>query len=335
MKKKQIYKNSISNRKPPVNLAPADYWLFQDELQKLIPKTYIQFNKNLYIKNLNLYIFNKFQICYKHTKMKDYNLSKKIKLFLDDFFTLKKSGEIIYLERGMWVLDEKSFHYFHWFCDTLPRFIQARSYNGEYPLIIPKTFIERDYIKQSLINLNISYFIYDENITLKVKELLISSHVSPSGNYNKININNLSKSLRSNKNKNINKNRLWISREHSKHRKIKNQKFLKKVLKKYNFQIIYPEKISFTEQIEIFSNAEVIAGLHGGGLTNMVFMEPHTKVFEIRREGDNKNNCYFSLASDLDMDYSYLNCSSIGKDLYVSDVEVDLSKLDLALSELL
>jgi len=39
--------------------------------------------------------------------------------------------------------------------------------------------------------------------------------------------------------------------------------------------------MSVLEQIELFSNADVVIGTHGAGLANILFCKPNTKVIEI------------------------------------------------------
>jgi hypothetical protein len=41
------------------------------------------------------------------------------------------------------------------------------------------------------------------------------------------------------------------------------------------------EDLSIEDQINLFSNAEVIVCAHGAAMTNMLFCKPHTKLFEI------------------------------------------------------
>ena len=158
----------------------------------------------------------------------------------------------------------------------------------------------------------------------------VSSHSAPSGNYNNKTINLLAKSLKSNININQNNNfkNIWISRSKSKHRKIKNESEILPLLKKFNFEIVFPEEMTFEEQIKIYHGANIIGGLHGGGLTNILFMNPGTKLLEVRRENDNLNNCYYTLASELGINYYYVNSKSQGDDLYVSDTIINLIDLE-------
>ena len=60
-----------------------------------------------------------------------------------------------------------------------------------------------------------------------------------------------------------------------------NEKELFNKLKKIGFKLVYFENLSFEDQISIASNCKIMVGYHGAGLTNLLFMRPRTKVFEI------------------------------------------------------
>ena len=260
--------------------------------------------------------------------MKKYPIIFSFKNTLKNLKKINLKKQKITLEKGIWALDEKSFHYFHWFCDTLTRYLQVKQYNKKYPLLINSNLIEKEYILETLNLLNINYIVYDFEVPCKIKNLLISSHITDSGNYSNKNITLLSSLLKSSIEITNPTNRLWISRNKSKHRKIANEDKLIPMLKEHGFQIIYPEDISFIEQLSLYRNAEIIGGLHGGALTNILFMNEGTKLIEIRRYGDAMNNCYFSLASELKINYYYLESESINEDLYISDVMVEVKQLE-------
>lgn len=61
------------------------------------------------------------------------------------------------------------------------------------------------------------------------------------------------------------------------------QKALEDIFTAKGFEICYPERDfnSFSDQVSYFYEAEVVAGLSGGGLTNTIFMQPEGKVIEL------------------------------------------------------
>ena len=56
------------------------------------------------------------------------------------------------------------------------------------------------------------------------------------------------------------------------------------LISQMNFTKIYLEDLSIIEQISIFNNAKYIIGIHGAGLSNIVFCNKKVKIFEIMPE---------------------------------------------------
>ena len=80
------------------------------------------------------------------------------------------------------------------------------------------------------------------------------------------------------------KDNIFIDRSLSnfKHSQIVNLEETQNLLKEKNFDIVKLENLSFDEQIFVFSNAKIVVGAHGAGLTNLCFSKEKTKVIEIR-----------------------------------------------------
>jgi capsular polysaccharide biosynthesis protein len=330
MKKIKIHNKFNSVRTKPVNLKKEDIYLFENEFYKSFKGSYMLFAKNVSINFLDLSKYFRLISFSRHTKMNKFNFYQNLKYFFMKSNVIE-SDQVV--AKGSWILDEKSFHYFHWMCDALPRLVQIKNYTEEYPVLIPDKFMKYRFIKESLQEFDVNYKIYNASKKLNVRKLLISSHVAPSGNYKKdimLKINEVF----CKKYKLVRHSKIWISREKSKHRKIINESKIKNILDRYGYRIIYPEDFSFNEQTKIFSEAKVVAGLHGGGLTNIIYLKENCILFEIRREGDVDNNCYFTLASDLGLKYYYLNSQKLGNDLYVDNVNVDINDFERILEKI-
>lgn len=61
-------------------------------------------------------------------------------------------------------------------------------------------------------------------------------------------------------------------------RKVTNVAEIEKLLVSRGFAIVEPEKLSFLEQVRLFSNAKVVVGSSGAALANIVFCQPGTKI---------------------------------------------------------
>ena len=60
--------------------------------------------------------------------------------------------------------------------------------------------------------------------------------------------------------------------------------------------VVESEKLSFLDQVSLFSQVNAVIGVHGAGLTNQIWMKPKSKVFELIDSGYS-NPVFESLAS--------------------------------------
>lgn len=95
--------------------------------------------------------------------------------------------------------------------------------------------------------------------------------------------------------------------------------------------------MSFKEQVALFSETSILLSNHGAGLTNMLFMPAGSNVIELRKKNDDHNNCYFSLASALNLKYYYQQCEPLNKDedAYTANLIVEPSELSFLLKEVI
>jgi capsular polysaccharide biosynthesis protein len=101
------------------------------------------------------------------------------------------------------------------------------------------------------------------------------------------------------------KDRLYISRGNAKGRGIVNEDEVRDVLSEFKFREFVADRWSVAEQAEAFASAEVIAGPHGGAMTNLVFCNPGTKVIEFFAPSFVMPWFYY-LSSQCDLDYHWL-----------------------------
>lgn len=81
---------------------------------------------------------------------------------------------------------------------------------------------------------------------------------------------------------NTERRKIYVARFDAKNaRHLVNEEMLAERLRIQGFDIITPGQLSYEEQVEVFSQADVVVGAHGAGLTNIVFCEPGALVVEI------------------------------------------------------
>ena len=102
--------------------------------------------------------------------------------------------------------------------------------------------------------------------------------------------------------------RILVSRGRSPGRRIVNENEVRAFLADRGFVSICPEELTFVQQVELFSQAEVVVGAHGGGLANIVFAR-NLKLVELF--GDYHNFSFFTLAASRGFAYGSLRCTPV------------------------
>ncbi len=113
--------------------------------------------------------------------------------------------------------------------------------------------------------------------------------------------------------------KIYISRVDSNSRRVLNENELKPILEKEGYEWICLEGMSLTAQIKCFSEAQIIIGPHGAGLSNMLFSHTGTRVIEFLPE-DQVNHCFWIMANILGHRYTYLTgrVKNAQRDMYIS-----------------
>lgn len=100
-------------------------------------------------------------------------------------------------------------------------------------------------------------------------------------------------------------------------------------------QQVQLESRSLAEQMQMLSGCRLLVGLHGAGLTNMLWMPQGSQAIEVRRCNDSHNNSYFTMANALSHSYSYLKADELYPDQTIHSAELKLEPglLELGLHE--
>lgn len=328
---KEIHKEYIDVRQTPLNVKQEDLYLFKHELKRKIRESHVLVLKEVSIINEIIYRFSplNFYTSYTHPPFEKFGLkyvalNLLILLKMTRILVPKKKERV---KEAVWITDRRSKEYFHWLTDALPRLMIAKEFISSHELVLPLEYERYSYITASLKLFDIAVKYCDRSTKLRIEELILPSHTAESGNYNKVVINQLRDMFLSKFPESKPYRRIYISRKKAKKRKVANEDEVIKLLESFNYEIHYFEDYSFDQQVAICSESASLIGLHGAGLTNMLFMRPYTQVLELRNENDCENNCYFSLASDLNIEYYYQLSKGDQNDTHTVNVNVDVNEL--------
>lgn len=328
---KQVHREHLDIRRKPVNVREEELFLFEHELERKIRESHVLVLKDVSV--VNEIIFRlpslQFYTSYTHPPFESFGM-KSVALRM--LILLKMTGILapknsVTVDKALWITDRRSKEYFHWLTDALPRLIIAREFAGAHTLILPQEYEKYGYITTSLQWFGIPVKYIDRRSRLNIRELILPSLTAEPGNYNKVVINQLRDLFLSKTEKTTPYRRIYISRMKAKKRKVSNEEEVTSLLKSFGYEIHYFEDYSFSQQVSICSESLSMIGLHGAGLTNMLFMRPRTQVLELRNEDDCSNNCYFSLASDLGIDYYYQLSKGDQRDTHTVNVHVNTEEL--------
>lgn len=210
----------------------------------------------------------------------------------DPAHTLKIPGRVAVISQ----LDSKN--YCHWINEILGRLAILEMNNIEYDWLYV-SYEEQPFVKKlcQLWGIDSSKIIspHDHYFTIEAEILIVPSLVIRTdighrqfGNFyhpvtttytkNKL----LNRALEKNINPTQFSKRFFISRgDNINARKILNEDEVFKLFEAQGFKRYELSNLSIEEQIILFHNAEMVAGEHGAGLTNVIFCQPNTRIIEI------------------------------------------------------
>jgi capsular polysaccharide biosynthesis protein len=297
------------DREKPQNIKDDNLSLFEHEFSREFDQSNFYQIENAQIDSRGI-IFSKGMISshsLRHLRRKKaFTKFEKVRLYYNRLIDRTKSKRI---DQAIWITDGWSKGYFHWFGDVLPILLLLKEKGVDGVIVIPSQVASMNYVAESLKALDVEFVTIDDDVLFKIKRLIVSDLIAPSGNFKPDLMLKLSSRIKKHYSvKDHPFRKIFISREHAKRRRLVNGLKFEQKLKERGFEIVQMEDLSFGSQVALMSEAKVVMGIHGAGLTNMIFMPRGSKVIEMRAEKDHHNNCYFALADALGLDYSYLLC---------------------------
>jgi capsular polysaccharide biosynthesis protein len=133
--------------------------------------------------------------------------------------------------------------------------------------------------------------------------------------------------------------RIYITRERAGYRRVFNEAEVVEFLRRRGFEIVAFEAMTVVEQATTMAACDVVVAPHGGGLSNLVFCSPGTKVIEIFSP-ELVAAYFWKICNQLKLDYYYVlgkgDPATLAPDYPQSwsartDIEVDLKTLEQTL----
>ena len=318
--------NSLSKYCENRNI-PIKYFYKNSSVKKFtnIPKTLdleVHWSHKKYISKIREYSMDDQYVCeLEDCKILGYNRLGSIKL-------LTKNNELIKSESTNYEQDDLSFTkenevkglsillcsdsatvFFHWMTQVLPRIDLLNKYNINWDnidnIILPNNVGQR-FHTETLDHLNVpinKIFKLKRNQVIKCEKLIVPSIPVKNIFFSDWVYDFLRKNFCMNSKKQYEK--IYISREKAKLRKVDNEEEVFNFLKTKGFTKVYMEDYNVFDQSDLFNNAKEIVCPHGSCLANLAYCKPKTKILEFFNP-NYVTPLYWSMSNDLDLDYSYL-----------------------------
>ena len=236
-------------------------------------------------------------------------------------------------QEGLLATDYYSYSYYHWFSEALPRIYYARLNRVGGKIFLPSICSRYAYIAESLRmfpEMDMEYVPHGSKVFIKN-----TKWVSPAGKPYQFNT-PLMRAYREQiwahygaKTTSSKKSRIFVNRKKATKRKLINEEEVLDIFKKHGFAIIDFEDYPWNEQVKLCYDTSIIAGIHGAGLTNMLFCPEDVVVFELQKKM-HFASCFFRLSNAIGAryitQYSVEDFDTSESEV-LSDVKIDIDEL--------
>jgi capsular polysaccharide biosynthesis protein len=326
----------VSSPRLPVNLRPEDLDLFRNECDRALPRTVLVRMDGVNISPDGVF-FDRLRILPQSFAFPDlaqaWPLRHRWRFLIENHLLRRRRT---FVPAAVWITDDWSGGYFHWFADALTRLHVLGSRARDRVLLLPHRYADLPFVRPSLKPFDlggVEFLASDEVVTCR--DLLVPMHTAPSGAFDETVIGSVRRLLvdEYTASESIEPAAadalVYISRGAATRRRIVNEPEVVDALGALGFRVVRCEELSWAEQVRLASRARCLVSNHGAGLTNMLFMPAGGAVLELRHQHDRVQNCYFTLASAVGLDYSYQTCApeNPGEAAHTANLRVDVARL--------
>jgi len=244
--------------------------------------------------------------------------------------------KIDHFSRVISLRDTGEENYFHFYNDVLSKLFFLKLHNidiASIPVVISKKLWDKEYFRfylaQSDLMKSINWIVQDKNF-IACKSMIVCKPLTHRIDLWREVIGQISPRT------SHMRRRLFVTRNRARLRFIENESDILDLCARLDLELVDPGDLSPDKQVEAFSNAEIIVGIHGAGLTNIAFCRTNCVVLEIfppPSEGYLPFH-YIMLASMQQINYRAI-IGSAGKERYSGGFIIDILELERELTLLL
>jgi hypothetical protein len=217
-------------------------------------------------------------------------------------------------------------NYYHWMFQILPRLdvIHRSGIVPDYYVVNANTAFQRESLE--VLNIPADRILNPTNSThIEADELIVPSLLEPV-----FIISPQPRACDFLRSKFLSKNRsqrsfraLYITRDDAPERRVLNEREILEEVIDNDFEVFSLSKLTFSDQVQLFSEAKIIVAPHGSGLANAVFCDSGSVLIEFMPE-DRRVDCYERMARILGIEYYRIIGSKVG---HLDDYTVNRAEL--------
>lgn len=202
---------------------------------------------------------------------------------------------------GTWLL-MPSHTYYHFLLEDAPALLASLDFSLEHHMQVTGTLVARDaptYVTEFLATLNVPVRIVDHQ---KVQvERLIATGFESGGRVHPASVERVRKHFDSNESPRL--EQIYVSRVGLRRAPEWEQSLIDALTTALpRLRVIEAQNLTHREQVALFAQAELVIGMHGAGLSNLLFSPRTTRVIEIGSE-TNMGDHFWRLSSVRGQDY--------------------------------
>lgn len=227
--------------------------------------------------------------------------------------------------------------YYHWLLESIPKLLEAKRAALNFTLLLPASYTEAFYADTlRILSIERVERLLSDTV-YHVPQGMLPYSAETMGNYSLPALQELKSSMLAATATVAPTvaSRLYISRRKASRRKVLNEAEVEQVLAAFGFTILCFEDYTFAEQVQLCANVHILVGLHGAGLSNMVFLQEGATVVEFRKFDNGENYFFQRLAGTLQHTYHLLYCTAADEQQQVQDADlwVDVDALRAVLAQ--